>query len=234
VVPPVHVPAFSDGRPGVPVEDDAPAYVAWRRVPGTGPALRTLITKRTTASLDYHLDFRPEMNVDEGEQLVEVTAWFRPVVADGFSVPLVQFTSTRVIVWLAGGELDGRYEVLVAVRTNRERPIERSFAVVFAEGTVEGITPAVVTGDYLAAPGALVRTDSSGGSFTITLPASAGPVTIRDVAHAWNDHPVTVAGNGRTIEGEATFVLDTANYEFVFTIDGATWVHTRSFIYGDA
>jgi hypothetical protein len=80
-------------------------------------------------------------------------------------------------------------------------------------------TYTAVTGDRLIA-------DTSGGAFTITLPAT--PTTGNSVVFAdgadWFTNNLTVARNSSTIEGVADdFVLDIKGIEVEFVYDGTTW-----------
>jgi hypothetical protein len=84
----------------------------------------------------------------------------------------------------------------------------------------------VKTGNYTAAEGEYVPVDSSGGSFTVTLPATPGAqaqVAVVDVGKACSTSPVTVARNGETIDGAATdFSLDQNNGGAWFMYDGTS------------
>jgi hypothetical protein len=63
------------------------------------------------------------------------------------------------------------------------------------------------TANYTAVAGDRINADTSGGSFTITLPASAGEggkVTIAAPNRSWRTNPLTVARTGAdTIDGIA-------------------------------
>ena len=53
--------------------------------------------------------------------------------------------------------------------------------------------PVVVTANYSARPGDVIWADTSGGSFTITLPAVCdAPITIVDIARSWGTNNLTV------------------------------------------
>jgi len=79
---------------------------------------------------------------------------------------------------------------------------------------------------FTAEPGKHYLLDSSGGIFTVTLPAGASGHVIRfsDVASSWQAFPVTLDGNGaETISGDLTLVCD-VNFTWVElmwdTVDG--------------
>jgi len=82
------------------------------------------------------------------------------------------------------------------------------------------------TAIYTAVTGDRLIADTSGGAFTITLPAT--PTTGDNVTFAdgadWFTNNLTVARNGSTIEGVADdFVLDIKGITVEFVYDGTTW-----------
>ena len=94
-------------------------------------------------------------------------------------------------------------------------------------GRVVGqLKPAVVTSDPgPALAGGCYLADSSGGAFSITLPASPSvgdePITVTQVAGSAST--VTIARNGNSIMGSATdLVLDVANASVVLYWAGAS------------
>lgn len=87
------------------------------------------------------------------------------------------------------------------------------------------------TSTYTAAAKDIILADTSGGSFTITLPAtpSAGEwVRISD-GDNWGNNNLTIARNGSTIEGVSDdIVLDIGNLVAEFTYTGTTWLVTTT------
>jgi hypothetical protein len=89
-----------------------------------------------------------------------------------------------------------------------------------------GVNWAVYTSNYTAEPGDGIVADTSGGSFTVTLPAA--PVTgdtivIADGAN-WSTNSLIVARNGSTIEDYADDLeLDVAESRVEFVYSGTTW-----------
>jgi hypothetical protein len=69
--------------------------------------------------------------------------------------------------------------------------------------------------------------DTSGGSFTVTLPASPATgsyVVFIDGGNSFQTYPLTVAGNGSTIDGSYTSaVLNITNAKVEFIYSGSTW-----------
>lgn len=91
-------------------------------------------------------------------------------------------------------------------------------------------SPSVVwsrkTANYTAVVGDSIIADTSGGAFTITLPASpstGNSVTIADGA-TWGTNNLTIARNGSTIEGVADDItVDITGLRLDLIYDGTTW-----------
>jgi hypothetical protein len=72
-----------------------------------------------------------------------------------------------------------------------------------------------------------VLADTTGGAFTVTLPASPSTgaiVVVADAGGVWGTNNVTVGRNGSTIAGLAENLvcdINGANVQFVY--DGTTW-----------
>jgi len=82
------------------------------------------------------------------------------------------------------------------------------------------------TANYTAVSGDLLIADTSGGTFTITLPASPATGQFVKIADGsdWSTTSVTVARNGSTIEGLTDdIVLDVKGITVEFVYDGVTW-----------
>lgn len=89
----------------------------------------------------------------------------------------------------------------------------------------------VKTANYTAAEGDRIIADTSGGSFTITLPAtpSTGAHIIITDGDDWFANSVTVARNGETIEGlSEDVVLDMKGVTTDFIYTGTTWQVTTT------
>lgn len=62
----------------------------------------------------------------------------------------------------------------------------------------------IVNGTYTASVGDNIQADTSGGAFTITLPASAligNSIEIEDAKLTWNTNNLTIVRNGLNING---------------------------------
>ena len=99
-----------------------------------------------------------------------------------------------------------------------------------------GITYSVHTSNVTATANQGIIADTSGGSFTVTLPASpttGDKVFIADGAD-FSTNNLTVARNGSTIEGASEdFVMDIGGPNVGFIYDGTTWqVYPQSGLMG--
>jgi len=85
----------------------------------------------------------------------------------------------------------------------------------------------VKTANYTAVAGDSLLANTSGGSFTITLPASpatGATVYIQDSANAFLAFPLTVARNGQTIMGLSEDMIAAQNgIGFGLAYNGSTW-----------
>ena len=80
-----------------------------------------------------------------------------------------------------------------------------------------------------AQPGQFVLANAVGGAFSVTLP-SAPPLNSLVMVKK-NDagtNVVTVSGNGKTIDGAATYALSTQNASVTVLYDGSNWQITAS------
>jgi len=93
-------------------------------------------------------------------------------------------------------------------------------------GIVAGLAWARKTSNYTSANNDAILADTSGGSWTLTLPSSPGVgdlVRVLDGAD-WATNNLTVARNGSTVEGDAAdLVMNIGGVSVDFVYDGSTW-----------
>ena len=99
-------------------------------------------------------------------------------------------------------------------------------------GGAGGLEYVVKTANYTTSDLEGVLADTSGGAFTVTLPAtpSAGAqVVIADSGNAWGTNNLTIGRNGSTIASVAeNLVCDITGASIQLVYDGATWeVYTQ-------
>jgi hypothetical protein len=86
---------------------------------------------------------------------------------------------------------------------------------------------AVKTSNYTAAANEGVQTDTSGGAFTVTLPATPSvgdQVFVTDSGGAWATNNLTIGRNGLTIDGSATdLICDISSVSVQLIYSGTTW-----------
>lgn len=99
-----------------------------------------------------------------------------------------------------------------------------------ATGGGGGLSPtAVKTANYTAVANDLVRADSAGGPFTVTLPASpadGAQIGILDITKNCGTNAVLVSPNGKTIEGDSgglSIDLAGAYIQLLYTASGTNW-----------
>jgi len=90
-----------------------------------------------------------------------------------------------------------------------------------------GLTYVVKTANYTTQDKEGVLADTSGGAFTVTLPATpatGAQVVVADSGSFWGTNNLTVARNGSTIGGLAEdLVCDITGASVQFVYDGSTW-----------
>jgi hypothetical protein len=90
-----------------------------------------------------------------------------------------------------------------------------------------GLTYVVKTANYTTFDKEGVLADTSGGAFTVTLPATpatGAQVVVADAGANWGTNNLTVGRNGSTIGGLAeNLICDITGASVQFVYDGATW-----------
>lgn len=158
------------------------------------------------------------------------------ITASDLSYPLTDFSSTGIddnassnAITISSGQAvtmsgltyptsDGNADQVL--KTNGSGTL--SFVDV-SSGGVEYVTK---TTTYTASANEGVIANTSGGAWTLTLPASpsAGDKVFVADGDDWSTNNLTVARNGSTIEGSAAdFVMDYGGVNVGFIYDGSTW-----------
>jgi hypothetical protein len=100
-------------------------------------------------------------------------------------------------------------------------------AIVWGSSSAGGISYLFTTTNYTAANNEGVLTNTSGGSFTVTLPATpslGNQVIVADAGASWGTNNLTVARNGSTIGDLAeNLVCNITGASVQFVYDGTTW-----------
>jgi hypothetical protein len=104
----------------------------------------------------------------------------------------------------------------------------------FENGAVSrGLTYVVKTANYTTFDKEGVLADTSGGAFTVTLPATpatGAQVVVADVANNWESNNLTIGRNGSTIDGLAeNLVCDLNGVSLQLVYTGSTWKVYTSF-----
>lgn len=85
----------------------------------------------------------------------------------------------------------------------------------------------VKTANFTASANTGVQTNTSGGAFTVTLPASpavGAQVVVVDSANSWATNNLTIGRNGSTIEGDASdLICDISGVSVQLIYNGTTW-----------
>lgn len=92
-----------------------------------------------------------------------------------------------------------------------------------------GLAALTKAAHYTAVAGDFVFGDSSGGQWTLTLPATPtlnDLVVLKDLVGACGTNKITVAGNGKNINGNLNAYLDTDFATLWLIYDGAEWKAT--------
>ena len=109
---------------------------------------------------------------------------------------------------------------------NQVLTTDGSGALTFADTSSGGVEYVAKTTTYTASANEGIIADTSGGAWTLTLPASpsAGDKVFVADGDDWSTNNLTVARNGSTIEGSAAdFTMDYGGVNVGFIYDGSTW-----------
>jgi hypothetical protein len=94
-------------------------------------------------------------------------------------------------------------------------------------GGTGSITWNQVSSSFAASVNTRYLADTSGGAFTITMPASPSvgdTVYFADAARSWGTNNLTVDGNGNNVVGNTTLEVDVTEWNFSLIYNGTQWV----------
>lgn len=141
----------------------------------------------------------------------------------------VNASSGRIFVKVQNGyELDEIHDVLISSPANGEALIYDSATSLWKNVAPSGgITYTVKTSNYTASNKDGILANTSGGAFTVTLPASPTTgmqVFIADAYDSWATNNLTVDRNGSTIEGLAeNLICDISGVSVQLVYTDTTW-----------
>lgn len=129
-------------------------------------------------------------------------------------------TSNAVVVTIDNTEVE---RALADLRTLTVLPR----TITYSDAQITNGVIAAVNGDAIIA-------DTTDGSFTIRLPSNGGTLRLRDVAGTWALNPLTINGNGRSIDGQMSqSTAGVAGFEIELTASATSWRYQLNYIYGE-
>jgi len=158
-----------------------------------------------------------------------------PVVAVGGSVTnwgtIESIIPNQGIVYKTGSVVDGS---LAANTVYQLTGASGQYVSFDALGNPTAVAPVLnqsyvaKSGNYQSVAGDRIAADTTGGSWTLTLPpapATGTVVTVADANATWKTNNLTVSpSSGSTIEGSVqNFIGDVSNWQVTFYFTGSTW-----------
>ena len=158
------------------------------------------------------------------------------ITASDLSYPLTDFSSTGIddnasstAITISSGQavtMSGLSYPTSDGTANQVLTTDGSGALTFADTSSGGVEYVAKATTYTASANEGIIANTSGGAWTLTLPASPSTgdkVFVADGGN-WATNNLTVARNGSTIEGSAAdFVMDYGGVNVGFIYDGSTW-----------
>jgi hypothetical protein len=119
--------------------------------------------------------------------------------------------------------LGGLYLKLDASNDPITNPLEIQGAIT-ATGVIENVNTTAKTSNYtVVATDDNILCDTSGGAFTVTLPASPENGRCYTIVLETGGYPLTVAGNGKNILGESTKTINYESTAIQLMYNGTQW-----------
>ena len=158
------------------------------------------------------------------------------ITASDLSYPLTDFSSTGIddnassnAITISSSQavtMSGLTYPTTDGTANQVLTTDGSGALTFADTSSGGVEYVAKTTTYTASANEGIIANTSGGAWTLTLPASpsAGDKVFVADGDDWSTNNLTVARNGSTIEGSAAdFTMDYGGVNVGFIYDGSTW-----------
>lgn len=146
----------------------------------------------------------------------------------------------RAITTHSGVTTDPQSDAVNWVRISGDREVSTEVEARAGANNLKGMTPLrtfqaieerelwiAKTSAYTAVSGDQVIADTSGGAFTVTLPATpatGAAVWFTDPGSNWSTNNLTVGGNGKNIDGSSSFTADVDQDGFALIYNGTQWV----------
>ena len=147
-----------------------------------------------------------------------------------FNSALANTNAYIASVAASGGEVSNSYltSTYVSNTTFQSFVANTNAYIASSGGGGGGVSYVTKTSNYTASSGEGILADTSGGAFTVTLPATPSEgdqVIVADASGSFATNNLTVARNGSTIDSlSEDLLLDTSDASVEFVYDGSTWL----------
>jgi hypothetical protein len=180
-------------------------------------------------------DLRTALNVEDGATADQTGAEIKTAL---FAEADTNNLTDALLGKLSGIEAGAQVNVALASQAEAEAgveatktmtPLRVAQAIAALGGGTGGLAALVKSANYTAAAGDFVFGNSSGGSWTLTLPLTPQAddlVVIKDLVGSVGQNPITVDGNGETINLNNNLYLDTPFATVWLIYDGTEWKAT--------
>lgn len=137
-------------------------------------------------------------------------------------------------VWVSGGSYTANVSAVVSPTNQQTYRAKTTHTGVTTDPSADSTNWQIITmpywqtksAAYTASVSDRILADTSGGAFTVTLPATPTPgaeVWFADPGLNWAANNLTVSGGGKNIAGDGTFAADIGGGYFTAIYDGTEW-----------
>lgn len=169
------------------------------------------------------------IHVNVANEITGITQKATPVDADEFVIEDSAASYVKKAVTWANikatlhAYLGGLYLKLDASNDPITNPLEIQGAIT-ATGVIENVNATAKTGNYtLVATDDNIVCDTSGGAFTVTLPASPENGRVYTITLETAGNTLTISGNGKNINGSSTIFTTVAGTTIQLFYNGTQW-----------